>query len=160
MSEVDVVRLSLGALFLIGLGIIVRLRTRKAGRLLMLIGFLHVLNLENRQHVAAVGRRVSTLCKGEDGLWYQLAFFQTYHNFSLPHASLRQPLPCSWYGVGEAVATLYTSHGSGGCVLHVEIRSRVSLTRSCSTRSLISDLSYHLHFQNTTPLLYDTKKTW
>ena len=43
MSEVDFVRLSLGALFLIGLGIIVRLRTRKAGRLLMLIGFLHVL---------------------------------------------------------------------------------------------------------------------
>ena len=75
--------------------------------------FVERLNLEIRQHVAAVGRRVSTLCKGEDGLWYQLAFFQTYHNFSLPHASLRQPLPCSWYGVGEAVATLYTSHGSG-----------------------------------------------
>jgi hypothetical protein len=30
-------------------------------------------NLSMRQHVAAVGRRVSTLCKGEDGLRQQLA---------------------------------------------------------------------------------------
>src|SRR6266571_5305308 len=45
------------------------------------------------QHVAAVGRRVSTLCKGEDGLRQQLALYQTYYNFCLPHASLRQPLP-------------------------------------------------------------------
>jgi len=43
--------------------------------------------------VAAVGRRVSTLCKGEDGLRQQLALYQTYDNFCLPHASLRQPLP-------------------------------------------------------------------
>ena len=51
------------------------------------------LNLDLRQHVAAIGRRVATLCKGEDGLRQQLALFQTYHNFCLPHASLRQPLP-------------------------------------------------------------------
>ncbi len=31
------------------------------------------INLALRQHVAAVGRRVSTLCKGEDGLRQQLA---------------------------------------------------------------------------------------
>ena len=30
--------------------------------------FVERLNLHIRQHVAAVGRRVSTLCKGEDGL--------------------------------------------------------------------------------------------
>jgi hypothetical protein len=42
--------------------------------------------------VAAVGRRVTTLCKDEDGLRQQLVVFQTYHNFCLPHASLRQPL--------------------------------------------------------------------
>jgi IS1 family transposase len=35
--------------------------------------FVERLNLTIRQHVAAVGRRVSTLCKGEDGLWQQLA---------------------------------------------------------------------------------------
>jgi hypothetical protein len=35
--------------------------------------FVERLNLAIRQHVAAVGRRVSTLCKGEDGLLEQLA---------------------------------------------------------------------------------------
>ena len=47
------------------------------------------LNLDFRQHVAAVGRRVNTLCKHEAGLRQQLAVFQVYHNFCLPHASLR-----------------------------------------------------------------------
>ena len=49
-------------------------------------------NLSIRQHVAAVGRRVSTLCKGEAGLHQQLALYHVCHNFCLPHASLRQPL--------------------------------------------------------------------
>src|SRR5229473_6880006 len=55
--------------------------------------FIERLNLSIRQHVAAVGRRVTTLCKGEDGLRQQLALYQVYYNFCLPHASLRQPLP-------------------------------------------------------------------
>jgi hypothetical protein len=50
------------------------------------------LNLDIRQRVAAIGRRVNTLCQGEDGLLDQLVLFQTYHNFVLPHASLLQPL--------------------------------------------------------------------
>ena len=37
--------------------------------------FVERINLTIRQHVAAVGRRVSTLCKGEDGLRQQLAIF-------------------------------------------------------------------------------------
>jgi Family of unknown function (DUF6463) len=41
--EADLVRLSLGPLFLIGLLVIVRLGEKKAGRLLMLTGVLHVL---------------------------------------------------------------------------------------------------------------------
>jgi hypothetical protein len=49
-------------------------------------------NLTIRQHGAAVGRRVITLCKGEDGLRQQLALYYVYYNFVLPHASLRQPL--------------------------------------------------------------------
>jgi hypothetical protein len=53
----------------------------------------HRLNLEFRQHVAAIGRRVNTLCKHEAGLCRQLTLFQSYHNFGLPHASLRLPLP-------------------------------------------------------------------
>ena len=54
--------------------------------------FVERLNLDIRQRVAAIGRRVNTLCQGEDGLRHQLALFQVYHNFVLPHASLRQPL--------------------------------------------------------------------
>jgi len=55
--------------------------------------FIERLNLSIRQHVAAVGRRVTTLCKGEDGLRQQLALYQVYYNFCLPHASVRRPLP-------------------------------------------------------------------
>jgi hypothetical protein len=51
------------------------------------------LNLSLRQHVAAVGRRVITLCKGEAGLRQQLVLYQVYYNFCLPHASIRRPLP-------------------------------------------------------------------
>jgi len=51
------------------------------------------LNLDLRQHVAAIGWRVNTLCKHEAGLRQQLALFHTYHNFVLPHTSLRLPLP-------------------------------------------------------------------
>jgi hypothetical protein len=57
--------------------------------------FIERVNLSIRQHVAAVGRRVSTLCKGEDGLRQQLALYHVYYNFVLLHTSLRQPLPQS-----------------------------------------------------------------
>jgi IS1 family transposase len=55
--------------------------------------FVERLNLTIRQHVAAVGRRVSTLCKGEAGLRQQLALYHVYYNFCLPHASVRLPWP-------------------------------------------------------------------
>jgi IS1 family transposase len=55
--------------------------------------FVERLNLDIRQRVAAVGRRVNTLCQGDDGMQHQLAVFHVYYNFVLPHASLRQPLP-------------------------------------------------------------------
>ena len=55
--------------------------------------FVERITLAIRQHVAAVGRRVSTLCKGEDGMRQQLVLYHVYDNFCLPHASLRQPLP-------------------------------------------------------------------
>ena len=55
--------------------------------------FVERVNLSIRHHVAAIGRRVSTLCKGEAGLRQQLALYHVYYNFCLPHASLRQPLP-------------------------------------------------------------------
>ena len=62
------------------------------------------LNLDIRQRVAAGGRRVHTLCQGEDGLQHQLALCHVYHTFVLPHASLRQPLlaPEATNGRGSA----------------------------------------------------------
>jgi IS1 family transposase len=66
--------------------------------------FVERLDLDIRQRVAAIGRRVNTRCKDEDGLQHQLAFFHVYHNFVLPHARLRQPLPISepTHGTGSA----------------------------------------------------------
>jgi IS1 family transposase/transposase-like protein len=55
--------------------------------------FIERANLAMRQHVAAIGRRVMTVCKGEVGLRQQLALYQTYYNWCLPHSSLRLPLP-------------------------------------------------------------------
>jgi hypothetical protein len=84
--------------------------------------FVERLNLDLRQCVAAIGRRVNTLCQGEAGLRDQLALFQVYHNFVLPHASLRQRLPrpevtngrCSakvWRPCTPAMAAGVTNHG-------------------------------------------------
>src|SRR5262249_8478637 len=64
--------------------------------------FVERLNLSLRQRVAAMRRRSATSCKSEDGLGQQLALFQVYHNFVLPHASIRQP-------VAESIPT----HGTG-----------------------------------------------
>jgi len=66
--------------------------------------FIERLNLSLRQHVAAIGRRVTTLCKHEDGLRQQLALYHVYYNFCLPHASLRIPfaLPEPTHGTGSA----------------------------------------------------------
>jgi IS1 family transposase len=66
--------------------------------------FIERVNLSIRQHVAAVGRRVNTLCKGEDGLRQQLALYHVYHNFCLPHAGVCQalPLPEPTNGTGSA----------------------------------------------------------
>ena len=55
--------------------------------------FIERVNLSMRQHVAAIGRRATTLCKGEDGVWQQLSLYQCYYNFCLPHTSLQQALP-------------------------------------------------------------------
>jgi hypothetical protein len=57
-----------------------------------------------RQRVAAIGRQVNTLGQGEAGLRDQLVVFQVYHNFVLPHASLRQVLdePIPTHSMGSA----------------------------------------------------------
>jgi len=84
--------------------------------------FVERLNLDLRQRVAAVSRRANTLCKGEDSLGQHLVLFQSYHNFCLPHASIRLPLaaPESTKGSGSAkrwqpctpaMAARLTDHG-------------------------------------------------
>jgi IS1 family transposase len=83
--------------------------------------FVERLNLDIRQRVAAVGRRVNTLCQGEDGLRQQLVVYHTYYNFCLPHSSLRQPLlvpeptngsgsPKWWRSCTPAMAAGLTDH--------------------------------------------------
>jgi IS1 family transposase len=64
--------------------------------------FVERLNLSLRQRVAPIRRRSASPCKGAVGLRHPLVLFQVYHNFVLPHASLRQAL-------GEPIAT----NGSG-----------------------------------------------
>jgi IS1 family transposase len=84
--------------------------------------FIERVILSIRQHVAAVGRRIMTVCKGEAGLHQPLALYHTYDNFCLPHASLRlalpQPLPTNgtgsaqhWQPCTPAMAAGLTDHG-------------------------------------------------
>jgi hypothetical protein len=63
---------------------------------------LERLNLDIRQRVAAVGRRVHTLCRGDEGLLDQLVVLQTSHNVGLPHARVRQSLPVAEAPNGSA----------------------------------------------------------
>jgi hypothetical protein len=66
--------------------------------------FVERLNLTLRQRVVAIRRRSASPCKSGEGLSHQLVLFQVYHNFVLPHASLRQALaePIPTNGSGSA----------------------------------------------------------
>src|SRR2546428_3580576 len=55
--------------------------------------FVERLNLTIRQHVAAVGRRGTTLCKHDAGVPQRMRLYLGYYNFFLPHTLLRPPLP-------------------------------------------------------------------
>ena len=83
--------------------------------------FVERLNLDLRQRVAAIGRRVNTLCQGEDSIRQQLVLFHVYHNFELPHSSLRvalaEPIPTNgsgsakrWRPCTPAMAVGWTDH--------------------------------------------------
>jgi hypothetical protein len=94
--------------------------------------FVERANLSIRQHVAAVGRRVATLCKGEDGIRQQLMVYHTYYNFCLPHSSLRQPLPVPDITHGSGSATLWrpcTPAMAAGLTDHVWSLKEVLLYR-------------------------------
>jgi hypothetical protein len=97
--------------------------------------FVERLNLDIRQRVAAIGRRVNTLCQGEAGLRDQLTLFQVYHNFVLPHASLRQPRAARLATNGhqrpwlsEGVAAVYPGDGGGVDGSCVDVERGVTLS--------------------------------
>jgi hypothetical protein len=94
--------------------------------------FVERLNLDIRQRVAAVGRRVNTLCQGEDGIRQQLTVYHAYYNFCLPHASLRQPLPVPEPTNGNGSAKLWrpcTPAMAAGLTDHVWSLKEVLLYR-------------------------------
>ena len=77
--------------------------------------FVERLNLTIRQHVSALGRRVNTLPLSAAGLQQQVALFQTYYNFCLPHAALREVLnngatSQKWQPRSPAMALGLTDH--------------------------------------------------
>ncbi len=85
-----------------------------------------------RQHVAAIGRRVSTLCMDEEGLRQPLTLYQTYYNFCLPHVSIRQPFPQPLPTHGTGSATLWrpcTPAMAAGLTDHVWTLREVLLFR-------------------------------
>jgi hypothetical protein len=94
--------------------------------------FVERLNLDIRQRVAAVGRRVNTLCHGEASLQHQLVLFQSYHNFVLPHAGLRQPLLVPEPATGRGSAQVWwpwTPAMAAGLTDHVWTLREVLLYR-------------------------------
>jgi hypothetical protein len=94
--------------------------------------FVERLNLTLRQPGAAGGRRVSTLCQGEDGLRQQVAVFHGYDNCCLPHASVRLPLPPPECTDGSGSATQWqprTPAMAAGRTDHVWTRREVLLFR-------------------------------
>jgi len=94
--------------------------------------FVERLNLDIRQRVAAIGRRVNTLCQGEAGVRDQLVLFQVYHHCVLPHASLRQPLLIPEATNGSGSAKLWrpcTPAMAAGLTDHVWSRKEVLLYR-------------------------------
>src|SRR6516165_6883130 len=94
--------------------------------------FVERLNLTIRQPVAALGRRVTTLCKAEDGIRQPLALYHCYYTFCLPHASLRQLLSQSesTHGSGSAKRwRLQTPAMAAGLTDHVWTLREVLLFR-------------------------------
>ena len=94
--------------------------------------FVERLNLDLRQRVAAIGRRVNTLCQGKAGVQDQLALFQVSHNFVLPHASLRQACAPPMATNGRVLAKMWrpcTPAMAAGLTDHVWSLTEVLLYR-------------------------------
>ena len=77
--------------------------------------FIERVNLSIRQHVAAVGRRVMTLCKGEEGLRQQLALLPHVLQFLLAACEFatasRAARADQWQWLGQALAAADAGDG-------------------------------------------------
>ena len=87
--------------------------------------FIERLNLDLRQRVAAIGRRVNTLCQGEDGLQHQLALFHVYHNFVLPHERVKL---LGWTIAGLTALVMLGVERLNGTATHITLQRRLFLT--------------------------------
>ena len=95
--------------------------------------FVARLNLDIRQRVAAVGRRVNTLCQGEDGLHHQLVLFQASHTFVLPLQRTPAVAGSEAHqrdGLREEVAALYAGDGGRIDRPRVDAASGAALSRA------------------------------
>ena len=79
--------------------------------------FMERVNLTLRQHVAAIGRRVLTLCKGEDGLRQQLVLYHVVLQLLSAACQLAPAPPAAGAdprdGLGEALAAAHAGDGGG-----------------------------------------------
>ena len=95
--------------------------------------FIERLNLSLRQHVAAIGRRATTLCKGEDGVRQQLAVYHVYLQLLPPARLLTPGAPTARAhqrdGLRQAVAALHAGDGRTGPTDHVWSLKEVLLYR-------------------------------
>jgi hypothetical protein len=66
------------------------------------IAFIERATLSIRQHVVAVGWRVITLCKGEDGLRQPLTMYHMYHHCCLPPTDLTSRYRSLYRPMGRA----------------------------------------------------------
>jgi IS1 family transposase len=88
--------------------------------------FIERVNLSIRQHVAAVGRRVMTLCKGEAGLWQQLVLYvPRLLQLLLAACELAPASPAArtdqWQRLGQALAAADAGDGSRPDRSHLDV---------------------------------------
>ena len=78
--------------------------------------FVERLNLDSRAACGGSRAACHHAVQGKDGMRHQLVLFHAYHNFCLPHASLRASggaCPDQRHGLRHAVAAADAGHGRG-----------------------------------------------
>jgi hypothetical protein len=97
-----------------------------------IVGVTHRVVFGTRLAIEQILARSGWRINGEAGLRDQLALFQVYHNFVLPHASLRERLPDSEVTNGHGSARLWrpcTPAMAAGLTNHVWTLKEVLMFR-------------------------------